>query len=134
MTSPVLARPVEGQADSWNIDFFVPASIFGSNYAGIPTADDISIVNGTDLVFAITEFPGFASESEFKQYQGNLTAAMAEAGLAAVPDTPWSTVWAQYDSPFTLFNRHNEVWLRVANSEGERGQLSPAQPALRGSA
>jgi SOUL heme-binding protein len=28
----------------------------------------------------------------------------------------WITVWASYDSPFQLFDRHNEVWVHVKAS------------------
>lgn len=42
-------------------------------------------------------------------------ATLAKEGVKAVGKGEWASVWAGYDSPFVLFNRHNEVWVQLVN-------------------
>lgn len=110
MTAPVLMRP-NGE-EGWFNDFFVPASLF-NNKDSIPTSPVVGITPMKNLLVATTGFGGFATEAEFQTTTVALLKAVAEAGYDVVPDA-FEQVWAQYDSPFTLFNRHNEVWVHVA--------------------
>eukprot|EP01138_Halocafeteria_seosinensis_P012448 gb/GECG01012720.1/.p1 GENE.gb/GECG01012720.1/~~gb/GECG01012720.1/.p1 ORF type:complete len:219 (+),score=27.18 gb/GECG01012720.1/:1-657(+) len=110
MTSPVLART--NDSTNWKISFFVPSSLF-SDRSEIPTSNEISIESGSNLKMAATEFGGFANKTDFINYSAQLKDVLRKAGHKLVEGSDWSEAWAQYDSPFTLFGRHNEVWLQV---------------------
>eukprot|EP00639_Heterosigma_akashiwo_P024599 CAMPEP_0194705872 /NCGR_PEP_ID=MMETSP0295-20121207/29219_1 /TAXON_ID=39354 /ORGANISM="Heterosigma akashiwo, Strain CCMP2393" /LENGTH=162 /DNA_ID=CAMNT_0039601695 /DNA_START=64 /DNA_END=552 /DNA_ORIENTATION=+ len=64
--------------------------------------------------YAALLFPGFAAEADWPAREAELRAALAADGVAVKPgDEEWGVVYAGYDSPFVLFNRHNEVWIEV---------------------
>jgi len=112
MTHPVIQQSNDTQ--NWLVSFFVP-SAFSKNYDAVPKSDSIRIDQSpTGLKVAVSEFPGFATEDEFKASQATLIASLKADGYTIKMNTRFSPVWASYDSPFTLFNRHNEVWIEVA--------------------
>jgi hypothetical protein len=53
--------------------------------------------------------------SQHQQQQHDLSTKLAADKVEVVHDE-WITVWASYDSPFQLFDRHNEVWIHVKAS------------------
>jgi SOUL heme-binding protein len=56
--------------------------------------------------------------------QHDLTTKLAADKVEVVHDE-WITVWASYDSPFQLFDRHNEVWVHVkASGNSSTGSFS----------
>mmetsp|Transcript_19278 Transcript_19278/g.73845 ORF Transcript_19278/g.73845 Transcript_19278/m.73845 type:complete len:264 (+) Transcript_19278:1389-2180(+) len=114
MTHPVLARHNDSTPTQWQVSFFVP-SAFSRNETSVPTPTDkdVTIQRAPLFKVAFKEFPGFATEKDFLSCEADLRAALAADGVATVGGTDWSRVWAQYDSPFTLFGRHNECWVRV---------------------
>ncbi|CAE7870320.1 unnamed protein product [Symbiodinium sp. KB8] len=114
MTHPVLARHNDSTPTQWQVSFFVP-SAFSRNETSVPTPTDkdVTIQRAPLFKVAFKEFPGFATEKDFLSCEADLRAALAADGVATLGGTDWSRVWAQYDSPFTLFGRHNECWVRV---------------------
>lgn len=114
MTGPVLTR--SNDTYHWDISFFVPASLYPT-LASIPAptpSSNVTIVPVPRLIpFAVAEFGGFATETDFLAAEASLRAALARDGVQTVDDA-WGVAWAQYDSPYTVFNRHNEVWVHIA--------------------
>jgi hypothetical protein len=112
MTAPVIART--NDTFNYDIGFFVPASLYPT-LASIPapTNQNLTIIQLPLMTFAVIEFPGFATEADFAAAEATLRGYLARDNVAIMEDE-WSPVWAQYDSPFTVFNRHNELWLHVA--------------------
>lgn len=115
MTAPVFMRTTD--FFNWKIGFYVPASIY-PNETSIPTSPSIAIEQfgeapPTGLVMAVYEFPGYASLSDFQTGEATLKASLAQANITVVADD-WAVVYAQYDSPFSIFNRHNEVLIHVS--------------------
>lgn len=89
--------------------FFISASL-GSN---VPTPTDpavriVSVQN--DLVAAIS-FSGWATQASWDSNTQSLKAMLARDGVALSQNG--ANRIAQYDSPWTIFNRLNEVWLPV---------------------
>ncbi len=109
MTAPVILRR-NGTA-GWLNSFFVPASLFPAN-TKVPTSPQVKIVAMESLKVVTAEFGGFATYDQFQDVESKLRTALQEAGLTEVTDA-FHVMYAQYDSPFALFNRHNEVWIHV---------------------
>lgn len=109
MTSPVILRA--NGTTGWLNSFFVPASLFPAG-SKVPTSPQVQIVPMESLKVVTAEFGGFATYELFQATESKLRAALQEAGLTEVKDA-FHVMYAQYDSPFTLFNRHNEVWIHV---------------------
>lgn len=114
MTHPVIQRFNDSDANHRKVSFFVPSN-FSSSASSVPqpTDPDVSIERMPLARFAISEFPGFATENDFVNCEASLRKALEADGVKTVSGTNWSRAWAQYDSPFTLFDRHNECWLQV---------------------
>lgn len=76
MTTPVMSR---NSSSGWQIGFYVPASIFGNNASAIPTSASVSIaaVPATGATFAVYEFPGYATEQQFAEYDAQVRSADA---------------------------------------------------------
>lgn len=112
MTAPVITRT--NDTYNYDIGFFVPASLYPTmSSIPAPTSANLTLVQLPLATFAVLEFPGFATEADFAANEATLRSYLARDGMSVVSDG-WSPVWAQYDSPFTIFNRHNEVWMHVA--------------------
>lgn len=112
MTAPVIFSR-DTTTDGWLVGFFVPSKY--ANRTQVPRPDDFSVsvvALPRDITFAVITFGGFACENDFKDHQHALQKKLRADGVKPVTGA-WDTVWASYDSPFVLFNRHNEVWLQV---------------------
>jgi hypothetical protein len=109
MTSPVILR--RNSTSGWLNSFFVPASLFPAG-TKVPVSSTVQVVPMEGLKVVTTEFGGFATYDLFVAAESSLRIALKEAGLTEVTDA-FHVMYAQYDSPFTLFNRHNEVWIHV---------------------
>ena len=116
MTAPVIFRR-DHATSGWLVGFFVPSTY--SKLDDVPQPDDdlIEIVQlPSDTTFAVRTFGGFAGEADFNENLHILAKKLNEADIKVIHDE-WLVVWASYDSPFTLFDRHNEVWLHVEGSK-----------------
>lgn len=58
----------------------------------------------------VTSYPGYSNTTLIQENVARLVKALDAKGLG---DTYYTTYYffAGYDSPFELFNRHNEIWL-----------------------
>ncbi|CAI9744217.1 Hypothetical predicted protein [Octopus vulgaris] len=87
-----------------------------------PTADDVFLAEEEPFKVYVRSFSGFAKDKNWKEN--------AEILKNAVPkDTydPSHYYIAGYNSPFKLFNRHNEVWLPVKHHEDHHDQQHQQQ-------
>ncbi|MBN3320328.1 HEBP2 protein, partial [Atractosteus spatula] len=117
MTAPVavVVHPstIDGNLKNISVSFFVPAKSIP------PKPKDLTIheLNLTGSTVYVRSFGGFALESDWTD---NAQALEADLKAAGISYDPVSYVAAGYDSPFRLFNRHNEVWfhgLKMENAE-----------------
>jgi SOUL heme-binding protein len=119
MTAPVLARPTNTSDVAWRISFFTPTSLYPLPQSiPAPTSSDVTldIVPANGVLVATTYFPGFATYDDFLNAEISLRGALLHANLTPVDangGADFARVYVQYDSPFSLFNRHNEVWLQL---------------------
>lgn len=89
MTTPVMSR---NSTSGWQISFYVPASIFGNNASAIPTSSSVSIaaIPETGATFAVYEFPGYATEEQFAQYDAQVRArGRASGSYCPVAEPLW---------------------------------------------
>jgi len=112
MTAPVICRT--NNSYNWDIGFFVPASIYPTlSSIPTPTNGNVTILPLPLSSFAVLEFPGFATEADFLTNAETLRGYLARDNINVVNDD-FGEVWAQYDAPTTIFNRHNEVWIHIS--------------------
>jgi hypothetical protein len=57
---------------------------------------------------SVLEFGGYASLSDMQSAEAALRQYAARDGYTVIADE-WQVLYLQYESPFTIFNRHNEV-------------------------
>lgn len=118
MTSPVLFRQnistETGKPEGWEVSFFVPSMYPTVSEVPVPTDKDVSLDEFPQAIkYAVILFGGFAEETDYQNYETKLLNYLKRDGVT-VKDCPcYGTVWAGYDSPFVLYNRHNEVMIRV---------------------
>jgi hypothetical protein len=115
MTAPVTFTR-DHATDGWIVGFFVPSTYKTKDEVPKPTDKSITIVEipeGTK--FAVATFGGFATKTDFNEELHKLSVRLQEDDVKVVHDE-LLLVWASYESPFTLFDRHNEVWLHVEAS------------------
>lgn len=109
MTAPVTARVIptttSALGNNMTYSFFIPFEFQDNTPA--PTSADVFFTNMADFEVYVRSFGGFASSKDWTRHSNILKAALDNDNL------PYDTRYfytAGYDSPFTLFNRHNEVW------------------------
>lgn len=111
MTVPVLNKIIPGQGPAcesdFTMDFFLTQDASKFSTYPRPNNTEVTIVTTPKLRAYVRSFSGY-----FRSYDAWRKEAMkliADIGDQSKYDTSaWYT--AGYDSPFTLFNRHNEVW------------------------
>jgi hypothetical protein len=113
MTAPVATRNPGGT--DWLVSFFTPQSLYPSGAdAPVPSSPNVTIEAMPLATFACVEFPGEATEIDYKIRAAQLKAAIIADGLALAPaGDAWSEAWMGFDAPNDIFNRHNEVWMKV---------------------
>ncbi|XP_030833519.1 heme-binding protein 2-like [Strongylocentrotus purpuratus] len=112
MTVSVATRVIPGQGPACESNFTVSFYIPAEHSANPPAPSDSNVFFSTIPAHRayVKSFGGFASQDDWIQ-------AGAELGRALDASHPYDSSYhytAGYDSPFTIFNRHNEVWF-VAN-------------------
>ena len=113
MTAPVLTRNLQG--NDWLVSFFTPQSIYPDlSTTPQPTAANMDIDPLPLTTFAVLEFPGEATGISYDIQKGKLVAALLADNVTLAPASDeWSVAFAGYDAPNDLFNRHNEVWVKI---------------------
>jgi hypothetical protein len=118
MTVPVAVHIIPGSTFSKSVytsHFFVPYKY--QSKPPTPTNPDVTIETKPGGVFAVVQFGGFVLEQHtLTSKRDSLAAALKADGIEFDAD---SFVYAGYDSPARLQNRHNEVWLRVKSEAAD---------------
>ena len=115
MTAPVLSRNVGGSGDSWLVSFFTPQSIY-PDLASTPqpTAANMYIDPLPLSNFAVLEFPGEANGISYAAQKEKLVSMLIADNVTMAPASDdFAVAYAGYDAPNDLFNRHNEVWVKI---------------------
>eukprot|EP00043_Microstomoeca_roanoka_P024297 m.260986 g.260986 ORF g.260986 m.260986 type:complete len:216 (-) comp42519_c0_seq1:51-698(-) len=116
MTAPVTVAVLPGASpfckSTFTVSFMVPFS-FQPNPPR-PSASNVYIETEAAHVAYVASFPGFARESDQIDHAQQLAQALTTDNIAFN-----STVFytAGYDSPYQLFNRHNEIWFYAPNQQ-----------------
>ena len=118
MTSPVLFRQnistETGEPNGWEVSFFVPSKYPTVADVPLPTNTDVTIDEFPQAIkYAVILFGGFAEEADYQTYETKLLDYLKRDAVEVMDCPCYGTVWAGYDSPFVLYNRHNEVMIRV---------------------
>ncbi|NXT59308.1 HEBP2 protein, partial [Pluvianellus socialis] len=104
MTVPVTCLVKSGCTD-FKISFFVPFKHQDSPPQ--PTNADVFIEERKAAAIFVRSFGGFASPEKYAEEAEVLARILRNRGQPFHEDFFYT---AGYDSPFKLFNRHNEVW------------------------
>ncbi|EGD73881.1 hypothetical protein PTSG_05576 [Salpingoeca rosetta] len=118
MTAPVTVQVYPGSGpyckSTFTVSFMVPFA-FQPNPPK-PASKDVYIESEPAHTTYVTSFPGFAKEKDDIGHAEALAQALTKDNIAFN-----STVYytAGYDSPYQLFNRHNEVWFYAPGATQE---------------
>uniref|UniRef100_A0A8C0QLS8 Heme-binding protein 2 n=1 Tax=Chelonoidis abingdonii TaxID=106734 RepID=A0A8C0QLS8_CHEAB len=104
MTVPVTCLVKSGCPD-FKVSFFVPFEHQDS--VPQPTDPDVFIEERKGEAIFVRSFGGFASPEKYAEEAQALARILKNVGQSFHEDFYYT---AGYDSPFKLFNRHNEVW------------------------
>ncbi|XP_050163361.1 heme-binding protein 2-like isoform X1 [Myiozetetes cayanensis] len=104
MTVPVTCLVKSGCTD-FKISFFVPFEHQDSPPQ--PTDSDVFVEERKAAAIFVRSFGGFASPEKYAEEAEVLARTLRNRGQPFHEDFFYT---AGYDSPFKLFNRHNEVW------------------------
>ena len=119
MTAPVAVDVAPGAGptcgSNFTVSFFVPQ---GAAPAPAPTSAEVFFTQLPVRDVYVASFGGWANQQKVIAKAAALSQALAEAGVSVDAQDEGFTV-AQYDSPFRLADRHNEIWL-----------LAPAPPDM----
>ncbi|KAG5191420.1 SOUL heme-binding protein-domain-containing protein [Tribonema minus] len=106
-------------AHGWHVGFFVPSKYETRGDVPVPEVENVTIAAvPSGAVFAVKTFGGFASERDFNRKTHELVCRLKRDNVTiADAGDKWRAVWASYDSPFVIFHRHNEVWVKIDADE-----------------
>jgi hypothetical protein len=117
MTAPVAVDVTPGAGPNCNstfrVSFYVPYIYQG--IAPAPTDPTVSLFIRPEQYIAVRSFPGFVVDWTLSIVPELLALGTSLDKRGVTYNTTYETV-SQYDGPFTIFNRHNEVWLDVDRS------------------
>lgn len=104
MTVPVTSVVKTGCPDL-HVSFFVPP--VHQECPPKPTSGDVFIEERKGAAIFVRSFGGFASPEKYAEEAQRLVQSLIKDGQSFHQDFYYT---AGYDSPFKVFNRHNEVW------------------------
>jgi hypothetical protein len=116
MTSPVISAVTPGAGpncdNTFTVSFFLPYNMQGKPLDSLPQPTDssLSLTNITAQTVAVRSFGGYAKDTDVTNNIAALGAALNNASIAFDSSSYFT---AGYDSPFRVFHRHNEVWLKL---------------------
>jgi len=109
MTAPVSNRVIPGQGptceSNFTISFYVPSQHQDS--PPTPTNPDVFLTDFPERRIYVRSFGGRASQEDWIDNAAKLGRDLTNAGLNY--DSSYFYT-AGYNGPYTIFNRHNEVW------------------------
>uniref|UniRef100_A0A383W6F1 SOUL heme-binding protein n=1 Tax=Tetradesmus obliquus TaxID=3088 RepID=A0A383W6F1_TETOB len=130
MTAPVLTKVVPGQGPTcesqFTMSFYNPWK-YQSGAAPKPTDASVFINNVPAMDVYVLSFGGWANEAAYKTQAAALMQKL-KAEKLPFDSSHWFT--AGYDSPYTMANRHNEVWVPAAAAPA--AAAAKAKPAASG--
>jgi hypothetical protein len=114
MTAPVAIDVTPGAGPDCNttfrVSFYIPYDLQGN--APQPTDPAVSLYTRPAQYLGVRSFGGFVAD-----WTLSAVPELIELGLEldknSITYTQTSETVSQYNGPFTIFNRHNEVWLVV---------------------
>jgi len=118
MTAPVTMVFKNSQNELMNLNsncsvtmsFYVPKN--NQDNTPLPTDSSVFVQTMNEFTVATIRFSGFATMNDNLK---NRDALIQKLGSLASNYDTINIITAGYDSPFTLFNRRNEVWLLKKN-------------------
>jgi hypothetical protein len=112
MTAPVRTVVAPGQGPFCTTNFTV--SFFANtDQPPVPSDSTVSISREGPVTVVVASFGGYDNAQIIQQ---EITALYTNAMAAGISvSNPNTYAVSGYDSPFRIFDRHNEVWLYVAN-------------------
>ena len=114
MTAPVLTMVSPGEGpncvSNFTVSFYFPWKYQNTTFLPQPTDDTLFVQRSNAMTVAVRSFGGFAKDEDITQNVAALGQDLT-AHKIVFQEKPYSS--AGYDSPFHVFNRHNEVWLTV---------------------
>ncbi|KAJ7561499.1 hypothetical protein O6H91_03G030800 [Diphasiastrum complanatum] len=135
MTAPVLTGVVPSSgpvcASAFIVRFFFSESS-SHEYPPIPESKlNLNIERWSSRCFAVRTFSGFATDENVPQEAYSLLRSLAGspwAGISKSESRATSETYtiAQYNSPFDVIERVNEVWFNIETSRADC-QLKPSQ-------
>lgn len=118
MTAPVavIIQPSQGPfcKSNFTVNFFVPFE--DQTDPAEPTNKDVFISTQPKFCAYVIAYGGYSNVDDIQKYSKELDEALVKDGLE---DTFRKDVffYAGYDSPFRVFDRHNELWFIKKESE-----------------
>ena len=110
MTAPVTSRIVPGQGpvceSNFTISFYVPTKYQSDPPKG--TSPDVFTESREAMTVYVKSFKGYAKSDDILKKAVELEQELSADGKEYEMDYIF---YAGYDSPFRIFNRHNEVWI-----------------------
>jgi hypothetical protein len=118
MTAPVATQVIPGAGpfceSTFIISFFVPDMYQTPNPPPpTPTDDTVFVETLPQTVKAVYMFPGYIMK--WDQLIAPITDLVTYCTAAGYEFVPNIETVAGYDSPFHLFDRHNEIWIDIWN-------------------
>jgi len=110
MTSPVIVRIIPGQGPACENNFTMSFFCVPDKTPPKPTASDVTLTSLPSLRAYVRSFGGWANEKDDIKEASELAASLP-ASASYVKDFYY---YGGYDAPFTIFNRHNEIWFIAA--------------------
>ena len=119
MTAPVLVSVKDmkdAETSRVNMGFFIPPAESATIPA--PTRDDVIIGEMSPMCVYVLSYGGWqmSLDKTFHKKVNELKADLKKAGVEDFDESA-GPMFAGYDSPFRLFNRHNEIMLLKNKSE-----------------
>ncbi|XP_070837479.1 heme-binding protein 2 [Chaetodon trifascialis] len=113
MTAPVLMKMQEGNRRFWESGVYTMSFLLPAEYQKNPpkpTDDEVYIQKTPDMKVYVRSYGGWMTGLADKNQAYSLASALDLVGAKYKKDFHYA---AGYNSPMTLFNRHNEVWYVV---------------------
>ncbi|XP_021762881.1 heme-binding protein 2-like [Chenopodium quinoa] len=124
MTKPVLTSIVPGagplHSSSYVVRFYLPVKFQATPPLPLPELN-LKPVSWPSHCVAVRKFSGFAGDSNVVTEAEKLATILGRSQWANLTSSDNKIAYsiAQYNSPFRIFNRVNEVWVNVEGSESD---------------
>jgi hypothetical protein len=113
MTAPVETRITPGAGPAcdteFTISFFMDPVV--ATHLPDPVDATLFVDRRGETTLAVSQFGGFANK--YEEVQNRILALITETQKRGYSFDAAHQMVAQYNSPFTIVNRHNEIWLTL---------------------